>query len=146
MKVLFKKDVGGVGKRDTIKEVSDGYAINFLIANGLAVQATPKQLAIHAKQTNARQAVEAEHNAKLTMLANKLQGTIVVVKEKANEQGKLYHQISPTQVTNQINHTHHTNLGPEAVVFNDPIREKGDHQVEVHIGSKVVMITVKVEV
>jgi hypothetical protein len=49
MKVLFKKDVGGVGQRGTIKDVSDGYALNFLIPQGLAEQATPEKIATHQK-------------------------------------------------------------------------------------------------
>ena len=47
MKVIFTKDVGGVGVRGTVKDVSDGYAQNFLIARGLAEQATTEKLAAH---------------------------------------------------------------------------------------------------
>ena len=55
MKVIFLKDVGGVGQRGSIKEVSDGYAMNFLIAQGLAVQATPEKVAAHARQEAERE-------------------------------------------------------------------------------------------
>ncbi len=44
MKVIFTQDVKGSGKKGEIKNVSDGYARNFLITKGLAVEATPKNL------------------------------------------------------------------------------------------------------
>lgn len=42
MKVILLKDVGGVGQHGEIKDVADGYAMNFLIGRGLAQQATPE--------------------------------------------------------------------------------------------------------
>ena len=50
MKIIFLKDVKGVGQRDALKDVSDGYALNFLIPQGLAVQATPDKIAAHEVQ------------------------------------------------------------------------------------------------
>jgi large subunit ribosomal protein L9 len=146
MKVILLKDVGGVGKRDTIKEVADGYAINYLVANGLAVQATPDQIAAHEKRSHARDAAVAAQNAQHTMLATKLQGAVVSLKDKANERGHLYHQITPFQIANELNHKFHANVGPESVIINEPIREKGEHSVEVHIAGKVVMVKVHIEV
>ena len=49
MKVIFLKDVGGVGQRGTIKDISDGYAQNFLIPNGLAEQATAEKKTANQK-------------------------------------------------------------------------------------------------
>lgn len=146
MKVILLKDVGGVGKRDTIKEVADGYAINYLVANGLAVQATPDQIAAHEKRSHARDAAMAAQHNQHAMLASKLQGAVITLKDKANERGHLYHQITPFQISNELNHKFHSNVGPEAVVINEPIKEKGDHSVEVHIGGKVVIIKVHIEV
>jgi large subunit ribosomal protein L9 len=45
MKVILLKDISGVGKRNTVKEMADGYALNYLIPKGLARQATPDQVA-----------------------------------------------------------------------------------------------------
>ena len=59
MKVIFKKDVKGQGKRDEIKEVSDGYATNFLIKKGLAVPATESNL---KKLNNEIQTRKLENN------------------------------------------------------------------------------------
>ena len=57
MKVIFTKDVKGQGKKGEIKEVSDGYAMNFLIKNKFAVQAT-NQSVNKLKKENAEKALE----------------------------------------------------------------------------------------
>lgn len=144
MKVILLKDVGGVGKRDSIVEVADGYAINSLMPNGQAVQATPDQIAAHQKRTTARNTAAALHQKQLDMLAEKLQGATVPLREKTNEHGHLYHQITPFQIANEINRKFHSNLGPEAIVITDPIREKGDHMVEAHLGGKVILVKVQI--
>jgi large subunit ribosomal protein L9 len=145
MKVILLKDVGGVGRRDEIKEVADGYGINFLIAGGSAVQATPEQMALQERHVRAREAVTSAENAKHSILVSKLQGATVTIKEKANEQGKLYHQVSSFQIASEINRKFHANVRSDAVVINDPIREKGVHSIEVHVGRKVIIMRANIE-
>ena len=64
MKVIFLKDVAKVGQHGTMKDVSDGYALNFLIPRGLAIQATPDKVAAHLaaqkREGEAHAAAEAE--------------------------------------------------------------------------------------
>lgn len=145
MKVILLKDVGGVGKRDSIVEVADGYAINSLMPNGQAIQATRDQVAAHEKRVLARNSAAAVHNKQMEMLAAKLLGAVILLREKVNEQGHLYHQITPFQVANEINRKFHSNVGPESIVINDPIKEKGVHSVEVHIGAKIVIVKVQID-
>ena len=52
MRVIFRRDVKGVGKKDEIKEVKDGYAINFLIKKNLAVVANQENLDNLKKRTS----------------------------------------------------------------------------------------------
>ena len=61
MKVIFTQDVKGSGKKGEIKNVSDGYARNFLITKGLAVEATPKNLSdLEGKQASAQHKIDVD--------------------------------------------------------------------------------------
>jgi len=55
MKVIFKQDVKGKGKKGEVKNVSDGYARNYLLKHNLAVEATKANLKEHEAQENKKQ-------------------------------------------------------------------------------------------
>ena len=74
MKVIFLKDVGGVGQKGSVKDVADGYAMNFLIAQGLAVQATNDMLAAHAKRQAEETAQKEKETQALTKAVEGLRG------------------------------------------------------------------------
>src|SRR3989344_4296978 len=102
MKVLMIKDVGGVGQKGTVKEVSDGYALNFLIPNGCAIQATPEKVATHGKQTK-ESALKAD--AAIKDMADKLRnldGKKFVLQARANEQGHLFKGITKSDIAKKI--------------------------------------------
>ena len=102
MKVVFLKDVGGVGVRGAIKDVADGYALNFLIPRKLAEQATADKVARVQAEMKITAASEAERKAKGSAWAKELDGKSVVVVAKANEKGHLYKQLSPDAVADMI--------------------------------------------
>lgn len=144
MKVIFLKDVGGVGQRDTVKEVSDGYALNFLIPNGLAKQATPvelKQLEVRTSQAAAQQAQRDEEWAKK---AKQLSGATVVVAARANESGSLYNQLSADLIAEGVRDEIGVDIPPDAVVLNAPIKAIGDSTVKVKFGAHEATFTVTV--
>ena len=99
MKVIFKKDVGGVGQRGTVKDVSDGYALNFLIPQGLPEQATADKVAAYNKQTAETAKKSAEKNAELAAKLRALDGKRVVIKARANEKGHRFRWPSRVRVS-----------------------------------------------
>ena len=72
MKVILLKDVGGVGKRDVIKEVADGYALNFLIPRGLAEEASVENLRESEKRRKIFENAKREKEARFALLAKQL--------------------------------------------------------------------------
>lgn len=98
MQVVFIQNVPKIGKIDDIKEVSEGYARNFLFAKNLAVPATPKMLAeLKARKTKQVKNIEEElrHQQEL---AERLDGHEVVIKEKTSAVGALYASVGPQKI------------------------------------------------
>ena len=100
MKVIFLKDVKGKGKKAKLKNVADGYAQNFLIKNGFAKEATSANLATLSGQKKA----EEKHNAELLAKAKELkeflerEETVVTIKAKAGEDGRLFEQFQQNKL------------------------------------------------
>lgn len=143
MKVILRKDVGGVGQKDTLREVSDGYALNFLIPKGLAEQATPKKIA----ELEARKKGESEGTAKreLEWATNlkKLEGTSVTISVKANETGRLYKELKGDDIVGAIAKEHSAAIPPSAVIVN-PIKQTGDFKAKIRLGKHEAGLTIRV--
>ena len=98
MKVILLEKVQGVGSADDIKDVSDGYARNFLFPRHLAVQASPKMIS-ERDGRHRRAAKEAERDLQESQaLAQRLDGIEIGIKEKANEKGLLYAAVNEVTV------------------------------------------------
>lgn len=144
MKVIFLKDVARVGQRGQAKEVNDGYALNFLIPQGLAEQATATKLAawderqkIEAKQT-------AEREAQWAQMLAKLKGTKVTVSAKGNEKGHLFTKLPVSSIVEMIKKEHGIDLSKDAITVKGQIKDFGESPAEVRLGNKSVAITVEV--
>ena len=90
MKVIFLQDVKGSGKKGEVKEVSDGYARNFLIGKGLAIEATAKNMSDLAGKKSSEQHKSDVAKQEALDNAAKLKGKNVVIKAKAGTGGKLF--------------------------------------------------------
>ena len=137
MKVVFLKDVGGVGRQGTIKEVADGYALNFLIPRKLAEQATADKVAKVQGAMKESAAKAAEREAQGGAYIKQLEGTTLEVEAKANEKGHLYKQLSSEAVVSAIKKYHGIEISADAVIFEKPIKEVGESKISIKLGSHV---------
>lgn len=145
MKVIFLKDVGGVGKRDSIKEVKDGYALNFLIPQGLAVQATPDKIAELEKRNKQEEINTAVQGAQWEALIKKLTGESIIVKARANEQGHLYKHISEEDVAEEIGRAFKARLPKGAIQITEPIKSVGSYEAQIKLGEHRAGIRIEVK-
>jgi len=102
MKVIFTQDVKGSGKKGEVKNVSDGYAKNFLISKGLAVEANAKNLSeLAGKQASEQHKidVEKENANKIREVINEKKLTITA---KAGASGKLFGAITSGNISEYI--------------------------------------------
>ena len=144
MRVIFIQDVGGVGQRGAIKDVADGYAMNFLIPRGLAKQATADTVKHHeaaqAKEVSERRA-QADALAKAVQA---LEGARVEIPVRATEKGGLFKSIGAKEITSAIQSKVGTILPVEAIALEKPIKQTGEHAVLVKAAGAQARIVVVV--
>lgn len=131
MKIILLKDVKGVGKKGEIKEVSDGYARNFLIKKGFGEEAT----SIKVNSLNIKKGAEEFHRQEeikaLKEIAKKINGTSVELFIKVGENGKIFGSITAKEIAEKLNETFSINVDKKKVLLKDTIKSIGEFKVEV---------------
>lgn len=102
MKVILLSDVKGKGKKDSVIEVSDGYANNYLIKNNLAVPYTKKSSEILGKELDERQKTEDALVSSLNEIKKKLEGKTITFKVKTGAQDKVFGSVSSKQIVEKL--------------------------------------------
>ena len=133
MKVIFLRDVPRVGKKYDVKEVNDGYAMNFLFPRKLAQNATPKALA--ELETRKKDIIlEREVQADLLMKnLEEIKGKVLHIKAKADDKGHLYSQIHEKEIVEAMKSEHRADITEEFIVLEKPIKEVGEFEIPIEI-------------
>lgn len=145
MKVIFLKDIAGVARKNDIKEVSSGYAYNFLFPQKAAKIATNEAIQkVEAEKKNAvAKKEELKENAK--EIGEKLKGLTLTFKAKVAEGGHLYGAIAEKDIIEKIEKEGKVELGKKNIKMEKHIKEIGEHEVEIKV-SETVSVKVKVVV
>lgn len=136
MKVIFLHDVPRVGKRYDVKEINDGYAMNFLLPRKLAEPATPKAISELKKR---KKNIEIEREVQEELLMKNLEeikNKIVQLKAKADEKGHLFSGIHKKEIVEEMKKQNHTDISEEFIVLEKPIKEIGEHEILIKVGSQ----------
>lgn len=136
MKVILLKNVPKVGQKYDIKQVSDGYALNFLIPQKLAevatVSAVKKVETLKAADASSRK-VQEELLFKNLKQVNE---TKIEMSGKANDKGHLFSGIHKEEIVIALKTQAHLDLLPEFIDLSKPIKEVGEHKISVKVGDK----------
>ncbi|MDD6826077.1 MAG: 50S ribosomal protein L9 [Oscillospiraceae bacterium] len=145
MKVIFTQDVKGSGKKGEIKNVSDGYARNFLIAKGLAVEATNKNLSdLEGKQASQQHKIDVE-KAEANRIAGVINGKRLTIKAKAGSAGKLFGAVTSAQIAEQIEVQFGEKVEKKKVSLKSEIKNFGEYEADIKLYSGIsAKITVEV--
>ncbi|MDO8514125.1 MAG: 50S ribosomal protein L9 [bacterium] len=144
MKVILLKDVAKVGQHGAVKEVSDGYGLNFLIARGLAVQATPEKIAAHATAQKREEEAREEATKALRVAIQSLEGARIEISARATEKGGLFKSIVARDVANAISEKKGVHLLIEAIQLEKPIKETGEHAIDIVSGDAKARINLAI--
>lgn len=135
MKVIFIKDLKKQGKVNEIKEVSDGYAVNFLIKNGYAVKYTKTSSSILNKDLENKK-IEEEKNIKIANeIKNKLEKITLQFAVKCNN-GKVFGSISTKQIQEELQKKD-IKIDKKIIKIDSPISSLGVHIVKINLHKKV---------
>ncbi len=145
MRVIFQKDVKGKGKKGEVKNVSDGYARNYLLKNNVAVEATPGNMkALEAKQSKEKELEQAEEE-EAKQLKEKLANMEVELKAKSGKAGRLFGSITSKQIAEELKKTHGIKMDKRKIELDQPIRSLGYTDVPVKLHQEVTG-TIKVHI
>lgn len=137
MKVIFLKDVKGKGKKGEVKNVADGYAHNFLIKQGLAIEANQTNIStLNAQKKKEEKAAEEELN-EAKKLKEVLEKVTVELTAKAGEGGRLFGSITSKQIAESLQKTHSIKIDKRKIELEDAIRALGYTKVPVKLHSEV---------
>lgn len=136
MKVILLKDVKGQGKKDQIINVSDGYANNYLIKNGLAVAETKKSKEVLDIQLQKRKDEEDALVRSMQEIANKLKDKNISFKVKTGTMDKVFGAISTKQISDELKKMGY-NIDKKCIKPQFPIDTLGTHKVPVELHKKV---------
>lgn len=145
MKVVFLKDVKGKGKKGEIKNVADGYAHNFLIKNGFAVEATSAALSAVEGQKKLTEKQAAQELADAKAFKEKLEAVTVELKAKSGADGRLFGSVTTKQVATALEKVHGMKVDKRKMELDDAIRTLGYTNVPVKLHQDVTA-TLKVHV
>jgi large subunit ribosomal protein L9 len=146
MKIVLRQDVPKVGEAGSVQTVSNGYARNFLIPNGMAVVATDGELKVAAHNLAVKERKVARQEEQLRSLAEKIDGTRLTFTARAGDQGRLFGSITAADVATELAKKISEEVDRRRVVLDEPLRTVGEHTVTVHLVGKLrPQITVVIE-
>ncbi|MDA0911011.1 MAG: 50S ribosomal protein L9 [Proteobacteria bacterium] len=137
MQVILKEKVENLGTLGSVVNVKSGYARNYLVPYGKAVQATEANIAAFEKQKAELQKLEAERLTAAKAKAEKISGQVFTIKAAAGDGGKLFGSVGTKEVADVIAaagvevEKRHVRM-PEGI-----IRSLGEYELSVHLHSDV---------
>jgi large subunit ribosomal protein L9 len=144
MKVILKEDVKNVGTMGDIVKVADGYARNYLVPRGLAVEASTKNIKSieHEKRIIQEKAKKIKGSAQ--DLSDRISKVTLVMKANAGEEGKLFGSVTTMDIAEALKNEGF-DIDKKKISLDEPIKRLGEHKVNVKIHPEITTnVTVQV--
>lgn len=143
MKIMLLQDIKSLGRKFEVKDVADGYAMNFLIPRKLAEQATPERMNQLDKLRKEEEARKEKAVAELKVKAGEMKDLALTFKVAVGEKGQMFGSVSEQDIKKALKGK---GVKAERINIEEPIRSLGDHEFEVELGEGIkTRVKAKVE-
>jgi large subunit ribosomal protein L9 len=144
MKVILKDDVKNVGNMGDIVKVSDGYARNYLVPRGLAVEASTKNIKSVEHEKRIIQEKVKKKKISAQELSDRISKVTLVMKANAGEEGKLFGSVTTMDIAEALKNEGFE-VDKKKISLDEPIKRLGEHTVSVKIHPEIITnVTVQV--
>ncbi len=137
MKVLFIRDCER-GKKGEVREVKDGFARNYLIPSGIAVEATPGALKEWQEREKSAAARRAKRTAQAEELREKLHKASITIAAKAGQDDKLFGAVTAEDIARAVREQAQIEIDRHEIQMEQPIKKLGIYKVPVRLAEHVV--------
>ena len=146
MKIILKQDIRGKGKKGQMIEAAEGYARNYLIPRGLAVEATADAVNTMRMNDKATQERIAREKAEAMEISRKLREMTVTVTAKGGGAGRLFGSVTNQEIADALKAKAGIVLDKRKIVISDAIKNVGTYTVTCKLGYEITApLTVKIE-
>lgn len=136
MQIILKQDVRGLGYKDDVVEVKNGYGRNYLIPQGMAVIASPSALKVLAENQRQRAHKLAKIKADAEELAKVLGEVSLTIPAKVSETGTIFGSVNTIQIAEALEKAGHT-VDRKIIVIEQPVKEVGKYTAKVNLHKEV---------
>lgn len=136
MQVILKQNVSSLGKTGDAVKVSDGYARNFLIPKGLAIEANFKNLSVldHEKKMILLKAEKEKKSAEA--MAEKFKGVICTIRRRIGDQDKIFGSVNAKDIHEALL-SQSLDVDKKSIMLGEPIRELGEFPVTIRLSAGI---------
>jgi large subunit ribosomal protein L9 len=133
MKVILKQDVNKIGKKGELLEVADGYGRNYLIARGLAEEATEGRIR-ELQQMQMTQKIKDDKKLKIAEESKKkFGGKVVKIKVNTGEGGKLFGSVTNAQIADALTSQYGVPVDKKDLKMEDTVKQTGEYKFKVRL-------------
>ena len=133
MKVILLDNIKGVGRKDDIIEANDGYARNFLIPKGKAVEANNANLSkLRAKQSSNEHKLELEKQ-EAEKIKEKLSDLTLEIKVKVGDNGKIFGGVTSKEIAENLKAQKNIDIDKKKIIVKETIKNIGVQVVDIKL-------------
>lgn len=136
MRVVFLKDIPKIGKKYEIKNVSDGYARNFLFPNKLAEVATEDKIKQLENLKDSLQKEKQKKTLEFQKIIEKIHTAKIAFYLKSDEKGSVFGAIKEADITNKLK-DFGLNLKPEQILIDKHLKSLGEHKIKIKFSPEI---------
>ena len=145
MKVILIKDDKNLGPKGSIVNAKTGYARNFLIPRGVAIEATKENMETWKKNKIEEEKIEKENRAKAMEDKKKIEDITLTIKAKAGEGGRLFEAITSSDIAKNLKSEYKIDVDKKKIDLAENIKEAGIKKIDIKLYTDVVA-TLKVNI